>query len=320
MTFPPNSTALYKEQPVTVSCYTPDGVQIEKGDDLLTVAESELMPLAMPTPLPELAVSKRQRETVTLLLANNAGGVGKTSITVALAHQLSLWSLRVAVLDFDPQANATTFSGVLRQIEPDETFDRVIRTPDAAFPDFIPVHGYDLLPASAVLRQTSRDLARLDDYTLLSRHMEALRDRYDLILIDCGPSLDPLAMTGAMVADYVVTPSSTSVKGVDGFGGVAEFVAEIQALGNPGLEICLYIPTLHTKRTKAEAEAYAAMVENLPADLLATPILRNQKWVDATRQGQPVTVHAPRSAAAQQVERLARELITAIGWDSGHDG
>lgn len=319
MTFPPNSTALYRDKPVTVSCYTPDGVQIEKDGELLTVSESELMPTGMSTPLPELAVSIRQREAVTLLIANNAGGVGKTSITVALAHQLSLWSLRVAVLDFDPQANATTFSGVLRQIEPDETFDRLVRTPGAAFPDFISVHSYDLLPASPVLRQTSRDLARLDDYTLLSHHMAALKERFDLILIDCGPSLDPLAMTGAMAADYVVTPSSTSVKGVDGFGGVAEFVSEINALGNPDLQICLYIPTLHTKRTKAEAEAYTAMVENLPGDLLATPILRNQKWVDATRQGQPVTVHAPKSAAAQQVERLGRELITAIGWDGEHD-
>lgn len=319
MTFPPNSAALYREQAVTVDCYTPDGVQVELDGELLTVSESELTPIGLSAPLPELAVSKRQREAAALLIANNAGGVGKTSLTIALAHLLGTWGLSVAVLDFDPQGNATTFSGVLRQIEPEETFDRVLRSPDGPFPDLISVHGYDLLPASAALRQTSRDLARLDDYTLLCPHMTGLKERYDLILIDCGPSLDPLAMTGAMASDYVVTPSSTSVKGVDGFSGVADFVREIQALGNAGLEICLYVPTLHTRRTKAEAEAYAAMVKNLPADLLATPILRNQKWVDATRQGQPVTVHAPKSPPAQQVERLGHELITAIGWGGDHD-
>ncbi|GGI75594.1 ParA family protein [Deinococcus wulumuqiensis] len=312
MTFPPNATALYRDKAVTVSCYTPEGVQIEKDGELLTVMEAELTPLSVPAPLPNLAVPVRQ--PLAILIANNAGGVAKTSLAVALAHLFASWGLRVALLDLDPQANATTFSGILRPIEAAETFHALL-TPDAVLPDFIRVHGYDLLPASPVLRQTARDIVKGDRHSALLTHMPALRERYDLILMDCGPSLDALATAGGLTADFVMTPSSTSVKGIDGFQGAAGFVEELRQLGNPDIRTCLFVPTLHRKNTKAEREAYADMVAGIPAELLATPILRGQKWVDAARAGQPVTAFAPKSTEAQQAERLARELLRAIGWD-----
>lgn len=312
MTFPPNSTALYRDRPVTVSCYTPDGVQIEQDGELLTVSESELTPTGLAAPLPELAVLKRQREMTTVLVANNAGGVGKTSLTIALAHLLTTWGLRVAVLDFDPQANATTFSGITRAISPEETFHQVVTDPSAPLPSLIPVHGYDLLPSSNVLRQTARQLARTERWHLLRDRLPGLTGQYDLLFVDCGPSLDPLAMTGGMAADFVLAPSSTSVKGIGGFEGVAGFVQEVRELGNPDLSICLFVPTLHQRRTKAEAQAYEDMVQGIPPHLLATPIMRAQKWVDAAAEGKPVTAY--RCPATQQVERLASELLRSIGW------
>lgn len=313
MTFPPNSPALYRDKPVIVSCYTPDGVQIEQDGELLTVSESELLPTGLAAPLPEFAVSKRQREMATILVANNAGGVGKTSLTIALAHLLTTWGLRVAVLDFDPQANATTFSGITRAISPEETFHQVVADPSAPLPPLLPAHGYDLLPSSNVLRQTARTLAKSERWHLLRDRLPGLTGQYDLVFVDCGPSLDPLAMAGGMAADFVLTPSSTSVKGIGGFEGVAGFVQEVRELGNPDLSICLFVPTLHQKRTKAEAQAYEEMVAGIPAHLLATPIMRAQKWVDAAAEGKPVT--AFKGVPTQQVERLAAELIRSIGWE-----
>lgn len=315
MTLPPQPTALYRDNPVLIVGPHPEGVEIEQDGETLIVPEADLTPLSLSTPLPNLAVPERQ--PVTILVANNAGGVGKTSLTVALAHLFASWGLSVALFDLDPQANATTFSGVLRDIEDGETLHALLH-PGATFPDPIPVHGYHLLPSSAVLRETAREIVRQDGYDLLRPHLSTLRDRYDLILMDCGPSLDALATAGGLVSDFVLTPSSTSVKGLDGFQGAAGFVQELRDLGNTDIRTCLFVPTLHRNNTRAERRAYEQMVEGLPAPLLATPIMRNQKWVDAAEAGQPVTAYAPKSPAAQQAERLARELLTAIGWD--HEG
>lgn len=240
--------------------------------------------------------------------AMQKGGVGKTTTTLALGAELARHGARVLIVDIDPQASATTGSGVT--ITPTHgTVYEVLITPEKAVQYTIGTdHGYHLLPASLELAGAELSLAgRIGRELLLRTALAPLRRRYDYILIDSPPSLGLFTVNALAAADTVLVPLQAHVFALQAMSQLEMTIALIRQL-NPQLMIGGVVLTMIDRRTTVnaliEAEARARY-----ADLVfQATIPLNIKMVEAPAAGQPITTYAVDSAGAHAYQVLAGEV------------
>ena len=245
-------------------------------------------------------------------MCNQKGGVGKTTSTVSLAAALCEYGRKVLLVDFDPQGAATVALG----ISPHELelsiynllMDRSIQIPEVVRATKIP--GLDILPAnidlSAAEVQLVGEVAR---ESVLARALRPALSDYDLILIDCQPSLGLLTVNALTAAQGVLIPLACEFLALRGVALLTETIAKVEERLNPDLRIDGVLPTLFDSRTLHSREVIARVHDAFGDNLLHTVIGRTVKFPDATVAAQPITQFAPNHYGAVAYRQLARELV-----------
>ncbi|MEF2279392.1 ParA family protein [Deinococcus sp. YIM 134068] len=247
---------------------------------------------------------------ITLTVFNHAGGAGKTSLTRDVGYELARSSLRVLLIDLDPQANLTTWLGVEDATREETVYPTAVD--GAPLPHPREVHGLHLIPSHVGLAIAERQMNnRVGAEGRLRRALTQVHNQYDVVLIDSPPSLGHLAILGALAADRMVVPVPTRKKGLDALPGLFDAFAEYREV-RPDLTVALYVPTFYDARRLHDREALAELQAKLRP--LARPVpQREAVWLDSTAQGAPVGVYAPGSPVHGDVVRMTEDVAQAAG-------
>jgi len=245
-------------------------------------------------------------------LCNQKGGVGKTTTTVNLGAALAEYGRKVLVVDFDPQGAASAGLGV-NSHELDKTIYDLLMKTDVKTKDVIlktADANLDLLPAnidlSAAEVQLVGEVARESS---LSRALRPIEDDYDIILIDCQPSLGLLTVNALVAAHGVLIPLACEYFAMRGVALLVDTITKVQDRLNPRLTMDGIVPTMYDSRTLHSHEVVDRVREAFGDRVTQTMIHRTVKFPDATVAAEPITTFAPTHAAAEAYRELARELI-----------
>ena len=245
-------------------------------------------------------------------LCNQKGGVGKTTTTINLGAALAEYGRRVLVVDFDPQGAASVGLGI-NPYELDSTVYNLLmdRHPDiTAVLRRTAVADLDVLPAnidlSAAEVQLVGEVAREQ---ALTRALRPVLDDYDVVLIDCQPSLGLLTVNALTASHGVLIPLECEFFALRGVALLTETIEKISDRLNPRLQIDGIVATMYDPRTLHSREVVARVHEAFGDRLLQTVISRTVKFPDATVAAEPITTYAPTHSGAEAYRQLARELV-----------
>jgi chromosome partitioning protein len=242
-------------------------------------------------------------------IANQKGGVGKTTTAVNVGACIAEAGYDTLLVDVDPQANATVGLGTPRAHAPG-LYEVLVG--DAHAGDAVTstsVARLDLLPAGAGLAGANVELPRIEGFEqMLRERLEPLRERYEYVLLDCPPSLGPLTVSALVAAEGVIVPVQTEYFALEGLGGLLETLSLVRRELNPRLTVVGMLLTMHDGRTRLGQDVEREVRQHFPELVFDTVIPRNVRVGEAPSYGLPVTHHDPHSAGAEAYFELAREL------------
>jgi chromosome partitioning protein len=247
-----------------------------------------------------------------IALANQKGGVGKTTTTINLGAALAEYGRRVLVVDFDPQGAASVGLGINPYEITGSVYDLLMdRHADVATVlQHTGVEGLDVLPAnidlSAAEVQLVSEVAREQ---ALTRALRPVLDDYDVVLIDCQPSLGLLTVNALTAAHGVLIPLECEFFALRGVALLTETIEKVADRLNPRLKVDGIVATMFDGRTLHSREVVARVHEAFGDRLLQTVIARTVKFPDATVAAEPITTYAPTHSGAEAYRQLARELV-----------
>lgn len=244
-------------------------------------------------------------------LCNQKGGVGKTTTTINLGATLAELGRRVLVIDFDPQGALSAGLGVTTHDMP-TIYDLLLGT--VTNPAEAIVHtsytNLDIIPANIDLSAAEVHLVNeVARETILARVLRKVSDQYDVILIDCQPSLGLLTVNALTAAHGVLIPLECEFFALRGVALLVETIEKVKDRLNPAIELDGILATMYDSRTLHSREVLDRVVETFGDSVLETVIGRTVKFPDASVAGAPITSFAPEHAASQAYRQLARELI-----------
>ncbi|MGC0142707.1 MULTISPECIES: ParA family protein [unclassified Pseudactinotalea] len=247
-----------------------------------------------------------------IAMCNQKGGVGKTTTTINLGAALAEYGRKVLLVDLDPQGAASAGLGV-NALELDRTIytELMAQRPDiTAVTHPTSVEGLDLVPAnidlSAAEVQLVNEVAREQ---ALARVLRPATENYDVILIDCQPSLGLLTVNALTAAHGVIIPLETEFFALRGVALLVETIEKVRDRLNPRLHVDGILATMYDARTLHSREVLARVQEAFGEQVFETVITRTVKFPDASVATEPITSYAPNHAGAYNYRKLARELI-----------
>jgi chromosome partitioning protein len=242
-------------------------------------------------------------------IANQKGGVGKTTTAVNVAACIAEAGYETLLVDVDPQGNATVGIGSDRQegvglydvLSGEVEFREAIRATS--------VERLSLLASTADLAGATMELPRLaGSETRLRDALASARDEYAYTLLDCPPSLGPLTVNALVAADRVIVPVQTEYFALEGLAGLLDTLALIQRELNPRLTVAGMLLTMHDARTKLAQDVEAEVRRHFPSLVFDTVIPRNVRLGEAPSFGRPVIHHDPHCAGSDAYFELAKEV------------
>jgi chromosome partitioning protein len=249
-------------------------------------------------------------------LANQKGGVGKTTTAINLGAYLAHFGQRVLIIDLDPQANATSCLGVDKNTVKGGTYEVLIGSSPAS--TFILYHSgfkLSLLPSSTALAGAEVELVAMPEReSLLLKALLPIQGRYDYILIDCPPSLGLLTLNGLIAAhDGVIIPVQCEYLALEGIGHLTQTLNRIRSGLFPGLRIRGVVLTMYDVRTKLSHDVVDEVRRHFQSQVFQVIVPRSIRLAEAPSFGQPISAFAPESIGAQAYSALAREVLEGDG-------
>ena len=248
----------------------------------------------------------------TIAIANQKGGVGKTTTAINLSSCLAEAGQRVLTIDFDPQGNATSGLGLEKgQIE-DTVYEMMLG--DCSFEDCLQrevQEDLDVLPSDSNLSGAEIELLDVENKEfVLKSHLDQVKNDYDFIIIDCPPSLSLLTLNALVAADTVLVPIQCEYYALEGLSQVLRTINIVKRKKNPSLEMEGVVFTMYDARTNLSLEVVENVKNNLNEKIYKTIIPRNVRLAEAPSHGMPINIYDSKSTGAESYRLLAAEVIS----------
>ena len=277
------------------------------GDDADTPGETVRARVPEPAPITEHGPAR------IIAVANQKGGVGKTTSTINLGAALAEYGRRVLLVDFDPQGALSIGLGVQAH-ELDSTIYNLLMERGVEVDDVIrptTVEGLDLLPSNIDLSAAEVQLVtEVGREQALGRALKPVTDRYDIVLIDCQPSLGLLTINALACADQILIPLACEFFSLRGVALLMDTIDKVQERLNPELTILGILATMFDPRTLHTREVRQRVVEAFGDLVFEAVINRTVRFPETTVAGEPITTWAPTSNGAEAYRLLAREVLS----------
>ncbi len=261
-----------------------------------------------------------------IAVANQKGGVGKTTTVVNLSAALAIHEKKVLIVDADPQSNATSGAGVQRNVERKSLYHALILDEPV---NSLTVHTelpmMFVLPCDKNLAGAEIELVEMERREYRLREiLETVRHQYDYILIDCPPSLGLLTINGLTAADTLLVPIQTEYYALEGVSELFDTLSRVRRGLNPNLEVEGLLLTMYDERTNLSGAVAQDLREFYKEAVLQTVIPRNVRLAEAPSYGKPIILYDIRSKGAESYMQLAKEIIsheqTSVGAGSERAG
>jgi chromosome partitioning protein len=247
-----------------------------------------------------------------IAVVNQKGGVGKTTTAVNLTAALKEAGKKVLLCDFDPQANATSGMGIDKRKLKHSIYDVVINEEPAAEAIVSTPFG-DVLPAAPELAGAAVELITMaDPNRRLARALQSVKGNYDLIFIDCPPSLELLTINGLAAADGILVPVQCEYYALEGLADLMSTLRLVKKRVNPQLEIFGVALTMFDGRTNFSTQVAQEVRRHFPGKVYATVVPRNIRLAEAPSHGLPVTVYDRSSRGAVAYRSMAEEILRKL--------
>jgi len=251
-----------------------------------------------------------------LAIANQKGGVGKTTTAINLGTALAASGFRVLLIDIDPQGNASTGLGVPPGERDYTAYDLLFEADAPAQPSKTRVPGLDVVPATSDL--SSADVDMVSDPRRLHKMRDALAGKaaglgpHDFVLIDCPPSLNLLTLNALVAADSVLVPLQCEFFALEGLSQLIRTVQSVRSASNPDLKIQGIVLTMYDRRNNLSGQVASDVRENLGALVYDTVIPRNVRLSEAPSHAVPALIYDRSSTGAVAYQKLAAEILAQM--------
>ncbi len=246
-----------------------------------------------------------------IAIANQKGGVGKTTTAINLSACLAEMNKKVLAIDIDPQGNTSSGLGIDKNKLKNTIYQMIIG--ECSLADCrlrTSIKDLDILPSNVNLAGAEIELIGVKDREyILKKHIETVRDDYDFIIIDCPPSLNSLTVNAMTTADTVLVPIQCEFYALEGLTQLIHTINLVKQRLNPKLELEGVVFTMYDARTNLSLQVVENVKSNLKQNIYKTIIPRNVRLAEAPSHGIPINIYDPKSAGAEGYRQLAQEVI-----------
>jgi chromosome partitioning protein len=246
-----------------------------------------------------------------IAIANQKGGVGKTTTSINLSSCLAAKGKKVLVIDIDPQGNTTSGFGIEKNELENTVYELMLgdcSIEDCIIKNVLP--NISILPSNVNLAAAEIELIGVDrkEY-ILKNEIDWVKDGYDFIIIDCPPSLSMLTVNAMTTADKVLVPIQCEYYALEGLSQLIHTINLVRERLNPHLDMDGVVFTMYDSRTNLSAQVVENVKSNLKQKVYDTLIPRNIRLAEAPSYGKPINIYDPKSAGAESYMALAGEVI-----------
>ena len=251
-----------------------------------------------------------------IAIANQKGGVGKTTTTINLGAYLEAQGASVLIVDLDPQANTTSGLGVDRNALKHTVYHGLSDHELARDVLYSTTHNINLVPSSPELAAAEVELV---NYESREFRLKKLLENYqfDYVLIDCPPSLGLLTINALTAADFIIVPVQAEYYALEGLSHLLDTMNRVQQGLNPNLDILGILLTMHSSRTTLSSQVHDEVKKHFPGKVFDAVIPRNVRLAEAPSYGQPINKHDKWSKGARSYKSLAKEVHQKVNKHKG---
>ena len=246
-----------------------------------------------------------------IAIANQKGGVGKTTTSINLSAFLAEAGKKVLTIDIDPQGNTTSGLGVERKDINNTVYEMLLE--ECTIEDCIiknVIEKLDVVPSNVNLAGAEIDLIGIDNREfIMKKNVEKIKDKYDYIIIDCPPSLNMLTVNAMTTANTVLVPIQCEYYALEGLTQLMHTINLVKKKLNPELEIEGVVFTMYDARTNLSLQVVENVKNNLKQNIYKTIIPRNIRLAEAPSHGMPINLYDSKSTGAESYRNLAKEVM-----------